>query len=70
MYTDVLRSIEGVAVFPVISLVVFVIVFSGTLVWALRLSADRLRRMAELPLDLDAARARRPGAHTGGGRGR
>jgi hypothetical protein len=49
MYTDILRGIEGVGIFPVFSLVVFVAVFTVVLVWALRADRGRLDRHAALP---------------------
>jgi hypothetical protein len=51
MYIDVLRSIGGIGVFPVISLLLFVAVFSGVLVWAWRTDEQRLSEFAALPLD-------------------
>ena len=56
MYTEILRSIDGVGLFPVVSLVLFVSVFTGVLVWALRADRKRLDRNAALPLS-DAAPA-------------
>lgn len=61
MYTEVLRSIDGVGIFPAISLVVFVLFFSAMLVWVWRLSSDRLVEYSRLPLD---AGAPRPGSGT------
>ena len=55
MYTDILRSITGIAVFPVFSLLLFVAVFTGVLVWALRADPHALARHAVLPLDGSAA---------------
>ena len=51
MYKDVLRSIAGIEMFPVISLLVFVTVFVVMLVWAWRLDPRRLSELANLPLD-------------------
>jgi hypothetical protein len=51
MYTEVLRAIDGIAVFPVISLVLFVAVFSTMLVLTARMDRRRLDRLAQLPLD-------------------
>ena len=42
MYTELLRSIDGIGIYPVISLVMFVAVFTTVLVWAVR--ADRRRK--------------------------
>ena len=61
MYKDVLRSIAGIEMFPVISLLVFVTVFVVMLVWAWRLDPRRLSELANLPLDdADAQPAVRP----------
>ena len=51
MYTEVLRSIAGVEVFPVVSLVLFVVFFSVMVVWTVRLDRARLDEMSRLPLD-------------------
>jgi hypothetical protein len=50
MYTDILRGIEGIGIFPIISLVLFVAVFTAVLVWAVRADRGRLARHAALPL--------------------
>jgi hypothetical protein len=51
MYSDILRRIAGIEVFPVISLILFVAVFTAVLVWTVRLDATRVARLAHLPLD-------------------
>lgn len=51
MYKEVLRTIAGIEVFPVLSLLVFVTVFVLMLVWVARLDRDRLNTLAALPLD-------------------
>jgi hypothetical protein len=51
MYKDVLRTIAGIEVFPLVSLVVFVAVFMVMLVLAWRMDDARLVRYASLPLD-------------------
>jgi hypothetical protein len=51
MYTDILRRISGIEVFPVISLLLFVVVFAVVLVWTARLDRDRIGQMERLPLD-------------------
>ena len=59
MYTELLRSIDGIGIYPVISLVLFVAVFTVVLVWALRADRRRLDRHAALPLT-EARPAPRP----------
>ena len=51
MYSDILRRIVGIEVFPVISLVLFVTVFTVASIWTLRLDAERIGRLSRLPLD-------------------
>jgi hypothetical protein len=50
MYTEILRGIEGIGIFPVISLVMFVTVFTVMLVRVARTDRERLARHAALPL--------------------
>jgi hypothetical protein len=54
MYTDVLRSIAGIEVFPVLSLVLFVTFFTAVLVWTVRMDRVRVDRLAALPLEDDS----------------
>jgi hypothetical protein len=50
MHGDILRRIAGIEVFPVLSLVIFVAVFAGVLIWAVRADRRRLDVLAALPL--------------------
>jgi hypothetical protein len=61
MYTEVLRSIDGIAIFPVVSLVVFVTFLTVMLVWTSRLEANALRDYAGMPLDADNTGTRTEG---------
>ena len=56
MYKELLRSVVGIEIFPVISLMLFVVVFAVVLYRAFRLDRHRLARMAQLPLDGDGVR--------------
>jgi hypothetical protein len=51
MYKEILRTIAGVEVYPVVSLLLFVLVFASMLVWVTRLDRKRLSGFAALPLD-------------------
>ena len=51
MYQEVLRGVEGIGIFPAVSLVLFMAVFTRVVVYALRLDRNRVRQMAALPLD-------------------
>jgi cytochrome c oxidase cbb3-type subunit 4 len=51
MYMDILRSVAGIQIFPVVSLALFVAVFSVVLVRVCRADRSHMDRMAALPLD-------------------
>jgi hypothetical protein len=51
MHMDILRRIAGIEVFPVVSLVLFVTVFTVALVRTMRLDAAAVARAARLPLE-------------------
>ncbi len=51
MYAEVLRAIGGIAVYPVLSLIVFVVVFGLVLLRTARLDRRQLDGLAQLPLD-------------------
>ena len=51
MYKETLRSIAGIGIFPVVSLLLFVIVFAAAVVRACRLQPADAARLAALPLE-------------------
>lgn len=51
MYTEILRSIDGVGVFPAFSLVLFVAVFTVMLLRVGRMDRSRAASHAHLPLE-------------------
>ena len=51
MYKETLRSIAGIGVFPVISLLLFMAVFATAAVRTLRMRRDVADRLASLPLE-------------------
>ena len=53
MYKELLRSITGIEIFPVISLLLFVTIFSLALVRALRMDRGRVEHLSRLPLEID-----------------
>jgi len=56
MYMDILRRIDGIGIFPLVSLLLFVTVFAVVLIHVARADRSELARRAALPLDpaLDA----------------
>ena len=53
MYKEVLQSIEGVGIYPVISMIVFVIFFTAVLIRYFKADKKYLNKMSNLPLDDD-----------------
>ena len=51
MFTDILLGIAGIEMFPVVSLVLFVVVFGIVLIRVARMDGAGLERLAALPLD-------------------
>lgn len=46
-----LSTIDGVGIYPVISLVLFVTFFVLTTIWVLRLNSKEIEKIEKLPLD-------------------
>jgi cytochrome c oxidase cbb3-type subunit IV len=53
MYKEVLQSIEGVGIYPIISMIVFVVFFTAVLIRYLKADKKYLNKMSNLPLDDD-----------------
>ena len=51
MYKEALRGIAGIGIFPVFSLLLFVIVFAVAVLRAFRMQHADAARLASLPLD-------------------
>ena len=51
MYKNVLQAIEGIGIFPIISMLIFLTVFLVAIIWVFRADKQHLQRMAELPLE-------------------
>jgi len=50
---EYLAHIEGVATYPMISLVIFFVFFSALFFWVFTASKSYLKQMSEMPLDLN-----------------
>jgi cbb3-type cytochrome oxidase subunit 3 len=50
MIRNVLESIDGVDIYPIISLTIFFTLFTAALVYAFRANKDSIKTLAELPL--------------------
>lgn len=53
MYKEVLQSIKGVDVFAAIALIIFMLFFVLIVIQLVRLDKNYLKKMAQLPLDLE-----------------
>ncbi|MBN7812361.1 cbb3-type cytochrome c oxidase subunit 3 [Algoriphagus sp. H41] len=51
MYKEILRSIENVEIYPIISLLIFVLFFVGVFIWVVFTPQDHIKHMENLPLD-------------------
>jgi cytochrome c oxidase cbb3-type subunit IV len=51
MYKDILLSIAGIERFPIVSLLLFVAVFTAVLITVARMDRQRASTLASLPLD-------------------
>ena len=51
MYKEILQSIEGITIYPIISLVVFVLFFAVILIWMLKVDKNYIKKMENLPFE-------------------
>lgn len=51
MIGEALSSIEDVAIYPIVTLLIFFAAFLGVVVWAFRLQKSEVARMSRLPLE-------------------
>ncbi len=53
MYKEILQSIEGVEIYPIISLIVFVLFFIVVTIRLIRMDKNYINEMKQLPLNND-----------------
>jgi cytochrome c oxidase cbb3-type subunit IV len=51
MYKEILRSIENIEIYPIISLLIFVTFFVGMFIWVVRVPKSYVDYMESLPMD-------------------
>ena len=54
MYKELLQSIEGIEIYPLISLFIFLALFIGVVIWIVKLDKGYVKEMETLPLEDDA----------------
>ncbi len=52
MYKNILESVEGIVVYPIISLIIFFIFFVLLIIWVFKVDKKYLNKMSMLPLDI------------------
>ena len=50
MFSQNLSSIDGVSIFPIITLILFFVMFSGVLYWVLKKDKSYMESLANMPL--------------------
>lgn len=53
MYKHVLRSIEGIGIYPSVGLILFLGFFIGLLIWVMRKDRSHWQELARMPLEQD-----------------
>ena len=48
-----LESIEGVAIYPIISLLIFFIFFTALFLWVFTAKKDYIEKVSDIPLELE-----------------
>ena len=51
MYKNVLESIGGIEVFPLISLIIFFLFFACMIIWLFKVDKSYIEKMSALPLE-------------------
>ena len=52
-FTNYLKSIENVSIYPVITLVLFVAIFAAVCIYVFTADKNKMEEDAKIPLDLD-----------------
>jgi cbb3-type cytochrome oxidase subunit 3 len=51
MFNQILQSIEGIAVYPMFSLIVFFLFFVGLTAWVFKVDKKYVEKMSRLPIE-------------------
>ena len=60
MYKEILRSIENIEIYPIISLLIFVTFFVGMFIWVVRVPKSYVDHMETLPMDENESTPSKP----------
>lgn len=53
MIKDVLQSVEGISLYPIISLIIFALFFAVLIIWMIKVDKNYIKKMSNLPLDME-----------------
>ena len=53
MFNEVLQSIEGIGIYTIISMIIFILFFIGMTIWLFKVDKKYIKQMSELPLNED-----------------
>jgi cbb3-type cytochrome oxidase subunit 3 len=53
MFKEVLQSIEGIEIYTIISMIIFILFFIGMTIWLFKVDKRYIKTMSELPLKED-----------------
>ena len=51
MFNNVLQSIEGIAIYPIFSLLLFFFFFLGLGIWVFKADKNYIKEMSEIPFE-------------------
>lgn len=51
MFNEILSSIDGVAIYPIFSLLIFFLFFIGLGIWVLKADKKYIEKMSEIPFE-------------------
>ncbi len=54
MLSENLSALEGVSIYPIVSLIIFFLVFAFAIVWVIKLDKKYINRMESIPLDFNS----------------
>lgn len=50
---DNLATIDGIEIYPIISLLIFIILFIGALIWVFKVDKNKIKELEQMPLSED-----------------
>ena len=53
MFKETLQSLAGVEIFPIISLILFIVMFTIVVIWAIKIDKTVISEMENIPLKSD-----------------